>query len=152
MRRTHDAGECNLLLSAAFGLHNAGYFPHPSIHVDYSSATTTNKTPSPPSPPKLPIIRNLHQLGLALSCFYTLEAAREITKIRDLTFSGRPNSTIFKKLLNTTAPGLHFSVWNIKSICVFSFCERRGNKIYGQQHEAIVVISFEFKQNVYETN
>ncbi|KAM1447134.1 hypothetical protein ACFXTO_006270 [Malus domestica] len=84
----------------------------------YSSATTTNKTPSPPSPPKLPIIGNLHQVGLhphrsfqALSQRHgplmllhfgsvpvlvvsSAEAAREIMKTHDLTFSNRPKSTI----------------------------------------------------------
>lgn len=84
------------------------------------SFTTKN---SPPSPPKLPLVGNLHQLDpylhsslRALSYRYgpvmllhfgsvpvlvvsSAEAAREIMKTHDLTFSNRPKSTVFEKLL-----------------------------------------------------
>ncbi|CAL2261133.1 unnamed protein product [Prunus armeniaca] len=102
-----------------------------------------SSTNPPPSPPKLPIIGNLHQLGLypyrslqALSQPHGLlhfgsvpalvvssaEAAREILKTHDLTFSDRPKSTIFEKLLYnykdvSTAP--YGEYWRqVKSICV----------------------------------
>ncbi|KAF4351318.1 cytochrome P450 736A117-like [Cannabis sativa] len=81
------------------------------------------KTNSPPSPPKLPIIGNLHQLGLyphrtlqAWSRRYgpvmqlrlgsvpvlvisSATAAREIMKTHDLAFSNRPKSCALEKLL-----------------------------------------------------
>lgn len=91
------------------------------IHMyKWSSFTTKN---SPPSPPKLPLVGNLHQLDpylhsslRALSYRYgpvmllhfgsvpvlvvsSAEAAREIMKTHDLTFSNRPKSTVFEKLL-----------------------------------------------------
>ncbi|KAM1226823.1 hypothetical protein ACFX2J_006119 [Malus domestica] len=114
----------------------------------YSSATTTNKTPSPPSPPKLPFIGNLHQVGLhphrsfqALSQRHgplmllhfgsvpvlvvsSAEAAREIMKAHDLTFSNRPKSTIVEKLLynyNDVTFAPYGEYWRqVKSICVLN--------------------------------
>ncbi|XP_009350171.2 cytochrome P450 736A117-like [Pyrus x bretschneideri] len=119
----------------------------------YSSATTTNKTPSPPSPPKLPIIGNLHQVGLhphrsfqALSQRHgplmllhfgsvpvlvvsSAEAAREIMKTHDLTFSNRPKSTIFGKLLynyNDVASAPYGEYWrSVKSICVLNLLSNK---------------------------
>ncbi|KAB2609173.1 cytochrome P450 71A26-like [Pyrus ussuriensis x Pyrus communis] len=90
------------------------------ILYKYFSTTSIN---SPPSPPKLPIIGNLHQLGLrpyrslhALSrCHGPLmllhfgsvpvlivscaETAREVLKTHDLIFCNRPKITVFGKLL-----------------------------------------------------
>jgi hypothetical protein len=89
----------------------------------WSSIFPTTKKISPPSPPKLPIIRNLHQLGMlphrslqALAQFQgpltllhfgtipTLVAssanvAQEIMKTHDLNFANQPKSSMFDKLL-----------------------------------------------------
>ncbi|KAB2609250.1 cytochrome P450 71A26-like [Pyrus ussuriensis x Pyrus communis] len=114
---------------------------------------TSNKTPTPPSPPKLPIIGNLHQLGLiphrslqALSqCHGPLmllhfgsvpvlvvssaEAAREIMKTHDLTFSDRPKSTNFEKLLynyKDIASAPYVEYWRqVKSICVLNLLSNK---------------------------
>ncbi|CAL9030936.1 unnamed protein product [Prunus brigantina] len=117
------------------------------LYTWYSSTkTTTQKSSPPPSPPKLPIIGNLHQLGLyphrsiqALSqCHGPLmllhfgsvpvllvssaEAAREILKTHDLAFSGQPKSTIFEKLLynyKDVASAPYGEYWRqVRSICV----------------------------------
>nr|AHF22087.1 CYP71AU39 [Maesa lanceolata] len=105
----------------------------------------TNKN-HPPSPPKLPIIGNLHQIGLfphrslhLLAQTYgplmllrlgrkptlvvsSSEAAREIMKTHDLIFSNRPKSTIASKLLyngSDVAFTPYGEYWRqIKSICV----------------------------------
>ncbi|ONI08067.1 hypothetical protein PRUPE_5G156600 [Prunus persica] len=97
------------------------------------SSTPVSTNPSP-SPPNLPIIGNLHQLGLyphrslqALSqphgplmllhfgsvpalVVSSAEAAREILKTHDLTFSDRPKSTIFEASLQLQRR-LHGAVW-----------------------------------------
>ncbi|KAM1397689.1 hypothetical protein ACFX2I_015235 [Malus domestica] len=123
------------------------------LYRRYSSAITTNKTPTPHSPPKLPIIGNLHQLGLiphrslqALSqCHGPLmllhfgsvpvlvvssaEAAREIMKTHDLTFSDRPKSTNFEKLLynyEDIASAPYGDYWRqVKSICVLNLLSNK---------------------------
>ncbi|KAL6209369.1 hypothetical protein ACLB2K_020311 [Fragaria x ananassa] len=85
-----------------------------------NKTTTTNR--SPPSPPKLPVIGNLHQLGLHVHrslqslaqqhgplillhfgsvpviVVSSAEAAREIMKTHDGIFTHRPKFTFFKKL------------------------------------------------------
>ncbi|KAB1217264.1 Cytochrome P450 71A25 [Morella rubra] len=89
----------------------------------WSSTHATTKNNSPPSPPKLPIIGNLHQLGLqahrslgslaqrhgplmllhlgrvATLVVSSADAAREVMKTHDLTFTNRPKSTMAEKLL-----------------------------------------------------
>ncbi|KAB1217265.1 Cytochrome P450 71A25 [Morella rubra] len=89
----------------------------------WSSTHATTKNNSPPSPPKLPIIGNLHQLGLqthrslgslaqrhgplmllhlgrvATLVVSSAEAAREVMKTHDLTFTNRPKSSMAEKLL-----------------------------------------------------
>ncbi|KAM0960609.1 hypothetical protein ACFX2I_025525 [Malus domestica] len=112
----------------------------------FKCLSTPIATNPPPSPRKLPIIGNLHQLGLyphrslqALSQLHgplmllhfgsvpvlvvsSAQAAKEILKTHDLTFSDRPKSTIFQKLLYnykdvSTAP--YGEYWRqVKSICV----------------------------------
>ncbi|CAK9151340.1 unnamed protein product [Ilex paraguariensis] len=87
------------------------------------STTPTTHRNLPPSPPKLPIIRNLHQLGLyphrslqslarqhgplMLLCFgsvkvlvaSSIDATHEIMKTHDRIFSNRPRSSIPSTLL-----------------------------------------------------
>ncbi|XP_062017024.1 cytochrome P450 736A117-like [Rosa rugosa] len=102
----------------------------------------------PPSPQKLPVMGNLHQLGLhphrslqALAQIHgplmllhfgsmpvlivsSAEAACEIMKTHDLSFSDRPKMAFFKKLLYNckdvaTAP--YGEYWRrLKSICVLN--------------------------------
>ncbi|KAL6130746.1 hypothetical protein ACLB2K_069125 [Fragaria x ananassa] len=109
----------------------------------WSSSSTRS---SPPSTPKLPIIGNLHQLGLhphrslqALSQIHgnvmllrfgsvpvlvvsSSEAASEIMKTQDLAFSDCPKSTIFQKLLynyNDVSTAPYGEYWRqVKGICV----------------------------------
>ncbi|CAN6556611.1 unnamed protein product [Malus baccata var. baccata] len=139
----------------------------------YSSATTTNKTPSPPSPPKLPIIGNLNQVGLhphrsfqALSQRHgplmllhfgsvpvlvvsSAEAAREIMKTHDLTFSNRPKSTIVEKLLynyNDVSSAPYGEYWRqVKSICVLNLLSNKRVRSFVenqcQKEETISMIS-----------
>ncbi|XP_021807677.1 cytochrome P450 71A26-like isoform X1 [Prunus avium] len=124
------------------------------LYTCYSSTkTTTQKSSPPPSPPKLPIIGNLHQIGLyphlslqALSQRYgplmllhfgsvpvlvvsSAEAAREILKTHDLAFSDRPKSTIFEKLLynyRDVASAPYGEYWRqVKSICVLNLLSNR---------------------------
>ncbi|XP_004310039.1 PREDICTED: cytochrome P450 71A25-like isoform X1 [Fragaria vesca subsp. vesca] len=119
-----------------------------------STSTTTNS--SPPSPPKLPIIGNLHQIGSPRSPLHlslqalsqvhgplmllhfgsvpvlvvsSAEAAQAIMKTHDLTFSSRPKSTVFAKLLYNskdvaTAP--YGEYWRqVKSICVLNLLSNK---------------------------
>ena len=89
----------------------------------WNSTLPNTKKHSPSSPPKLPIMGNLHQLGLqphrslrALAQHHgplmllhfgsvptlvvsSADAAREILKTQDLIFANRPKSSMFDKLL-----------------------------------------------------
>ncbi|XP_050256913.1 cytochrome P450 736A117-like [Quercus robur] len=88
----------------------------------WSSTLLNNNKNSPPSPPKLPIIGNLHQIGLHphhslqdLAQLYgplmllqfgnvptlvvsSADAAQEIMKTHDVVFANRPKIRMFKKL------------------------------------------------------
>ncbi|KAL6211330.1 hypothetical protein ACLB2K_016557 [Fragaria x ananassa] len=116
-----------------------------------NKATTTNR--SPPSPPKLPVIGNLHQLGLHVHrslqslaqqhgplmllhfgsvpviVVSSAEAAREIMKTHDGIFTDRPKFTFFKKLFYNykdilSAP--YGEYWRqIKSICVLNLLSNK---------------------------
>ena len=107
-------------------------------------AVTTKKLPS--SPPRLPIIGNLHQLGLhphrslmtlaqrhggvmllhfggvPVVVISAVDAAREVMKINDVIFSNRPKSSIAARLLYdyedvATAP--YGEYWRqMRSVCV----------------------------------
>ncbi|KAF3956171.1 hypothetical protein CMV_018682 [Castanea mollissima] len=95
---------------------------HSKTRWDISKLRNTKKN-SPPSPPKLPIIGNLHQLGLQphrslqtlaqrhgplmllhfgsvpVLVVSSADAAQEIMKTQDLNFANRPKSSMFDKLL-----------------------------------------------------
>ncbi|KAM1080659.1 hypothetical protein ACFX1X_015544 [Malus domestica] len=123
------------------------------LYRRYSSAITTNKTPTPPSPPKIPVIGNFHQLGLiphrslqALSQRHgplmllhfgsvpvlvvsSAEAAHEIMKTHDLAFSDRPKSTNLENLLynyKDVASAPYGEYWRqVKSICVINLLSNK---------------------------
>uniref|UniRef100_A0A1W7HBT6 Cytochrome P450 n=1 Tax=Scoparia dulcis TaxID=107240 RepID=A0A1W7HBT6_SCODU len=112
-----------------------------------------NKKNLPPSPPKLPILGNMHQLGslphqnlqslakkhgpvmlLQFGNVSTLiisssDAAREIMKTHDLTFSNRPKSKVSERLLYnykdvSVAP--YGEYWRqLKSICVLQLLSNK---------------------------
>ncbi|KDP31010.1 hypothetical protein JCGZ_11386 [Jatropha curcas] len=110
-----------------------------------TSLLATQKN-SPPSPPKIPILGNLHQLGLhphrslmSLGQRYgplmmlhfgskpvlivsSAEAAREIMKTHDLVFANRPKLSVTDKLLYNSkdvASAPYGEYWRqMRSICV----------------------------------
>ncbi|KAM1225724.1 hypothetical protein ACFX13_045156 [Malus domestica] len=112
----------------------------------YKWSFTSTPNSSPPSPRKLPVIGNLHQLGLyphrslralaqrhgSLMMLHfgsmpvlvvsSAEAASEVMKTHDITFSDRPKITFFKKLLydfKDVASAPYGEYWRqVKSICV----------------------------------
>ncbi|XP_061361117.1 cytochrome P450 736A117-like [Gastrolobium bilobum] len=111
----------------------------------WNTKSSTNKN-SPPSPPKLPILGNLHQLGMfphhtlqSIAQIYgplmllhfgkvpvlvvsTAEAAREVMKTHDLVFSNRPHRKMFDTLFYGSkdvafAPYGHY--WRqTRSVCI----------------------------------
>ncbi|KAM1397681.1 hypothetical protein ACFX2I_015228 [Malus domestica] len=123
------------------------------IYRWYSSTTTSNKTSSPPSPPKLPIIGNFHQIDLyphrslqklsqrhgplmllhfghvPVLVVSSAQEAREIMNTHDLTFSDRPKSTNFEKLLynfKDVASAPYGEYWRqVKSICVINLLSNK---------------------------
>ncbi|KAF4351319.1 cytochrome P450 736A117 [Cannabis sativa] len=119
---------------------------------------TTPKLKFPPSPPRLPIVGNLHQLGLyshrklqAWSRRYgpvmllrlgsspvlvvsSASAAREILKTHDAAFSNRVKSIAFGKLLynyKDVASAPYGEYWRqIKSICVLHLLSNKRVQSY----------------------
>ncbi|TQD99919.1 hypothetical protein C1H46_014423 [Malus baccata] len=114
----------------------------------YKWSFTSTPNSSPPSPRKLPVIGNLHQLGLyphrslralaqrhgSLMMLHfgsmpvlvvsSAEAASEVMKTHDITFSDRPKITFFKKLFydfKDVASAPYGEYWRqVKSICVLN--------------------------------
>ncbi|KAG6384738.1 hypothetical protein SASPL_153556 [Salvia splendens] len=120
-------------------------------------APTSRRNP-PPSPPKLPVLGNLHQMGSfphrALHSFShrygplmllrlgqvpvlvasSAEAAREIMKTQDLTFSNRPRLSIPGRLLYNYKDVVfspYSNYWRrIRSICVLHLLSTRRVQSY----------------------
>ncbi|CAL5423543.1 unnamed protein product [Camellia sinensis] len=126
------------------------------LFLCYSLITTTptdHKNLPPPSPPKLPIVGNLHQLGLfphrslrSLAQKYgplmqlhfgsvpilivsSAVAAREIMKTHDLAFSSRPKTINGSKLIydcKDVALSPYGKYWRqVRSICVVHLLSNR---------------------------
>ncbi|XP_050382845.1 cytochrome P450 736A117-like [Argentina anserina] len=140
------------------------------------STTTTNPSSVPPSPPKLPVIGNLHQLGLyphrslqALAQRYgplmllhfgskpvlvvsSSEAAREILKNHDLVFSDRPKFVFFKKMFYNckdivTSP--YGEYWRqMRSTCVLNLLSnKRVRSFRAVREEEISLLISKIKQS-----
>ncbi|XP_052180736.1 cytochrome P450 736A117-like [Diospyros lotus] len=130
----------------------------------------------PPSPPKLPIIGNLHQLGifphrslhsLALKhgplmllhlgsvpvlIVSSAEAAQEILKTNDLAFSNRPKSTIARKILynyKDIAFAPYGEYWRqIRSICVLELLSsKRVQSFRAVREEETALLIDKIKQS-----
>ncbi|XP_027346738.1 cytochrome P450 71A22-like isoform X2 [Abrus precatorius] len=127
----------------------------------YSNASTTKN--SPPSPPTLPLIGNLHQLGLlphrtlhSLAQKYgplmllhfgkvpalvvsSAEAAREVMKTHDLVVSDRPQSKVWKILFYDTkdmASASYGKSWrNLRSLSVCHLFSSKKVQSFGRVRE-----------------
>lgn len=122
----------------------------------------------PPSPQKLPILGNLHQLGMyphqalqSLSQQYgelmllhlgskptlvvsSANAAREIMKTNDIIFSNRPQSIISKKLIynrKNVAGAPYGEYWRqMKSICVLQLLSNKRVRSFQNVREEEVAL------------
>ena len=119
------SAKCNIHVAPNLCFNHLGLHLHTPIQmVLLPSKQKHQKKNSPPSPQKLPIIGNLHQLGLqphhlletlaqrhgplmllhfgsvpVLVVSFADAAAQEIMKTQDLNFANRPKSSMFNKLL-----------------------------------------------------
>ncbi|KAL2932779.1 Cytochrome P450 71A24 [Bienertia sinuspersici] len=126
----------------------------------------------PPSPPKLPIVGNLHQIGLlphqsfaTLSCQFgktmllhfgsksiliisSPEGAREILKTQDLSFCNRPKSRVTEKFfygckdVGFSPYGEHWRM--MKSICIMQLLSNK--KVQSIKHIRQEEVAFVMKQ------
>lgn len=126
----------------------------------FNSATTKN---SPPSPPRLPLLGNLHQLGLfphgtlqslaqnygplmllhfgkvAVLVVSSADAAREVMKTHDTVFSRRPRRKMFDILLYDSkdmALAPYGEYWRqIKSVCMLHLLSNKRVQSFGHVRE-----------------
>ncbi|XP_040988470.1 cytochrome P450 736A117-like [Juglans microcarpa x Juglans regia] len=146
----------------------------------WSSTLPSTKHNSPPSPPKLPIIGNLHQLGLhphrslrslaqrhgplMLLHFGSVptlvvssaDAAREIMKTHDLIFANRPKSSMFQKLLynyKDVSMAPYGEYWRqMKSVCVLHLLSnKRVQSFRGVREEETSLMIQKIKQSCYSS-
>ncbi|XP_004308407.1 PREDICTED: cytochrome P450 71A25-like [Fragaria vesca subsp. vesca] len=131
------------------------------IILFYRWSSSHTKSPSaPPSPPKLPVIGNLHQIGLlAHRSLQTLaqrygpdlmllhfgsrlvlivsstEAVSEIFKTHDLAFSDRPKLIIFEKVVynyRDIVGAPYGEYWRqVRSICVLNLLSYKRVRSFG---------------------
>ncbi|KAG2678719.1 hypothetical protein I3760_11G015900 [Carya illinoinensis] len=146
----------------------------------WSSTLPSTKHNSPPSPPKLPIIGNLHQLGLQphrslrslaqrhgplmllhFGSVPTLvvssaDAAREIMKTHDLIFANRPKSSMNEKLLynyKDVASAPYGEYWRqMKRVCVLHLLSnKRVQSFRGVREEETSLMIQKIKQSCYSS-
>ncbi|RXH92406.1 hypothetical protein DVH24_033302 [Malus domestica] len=148
----------------------------------YKWSFTSTPNSSPPSPRKLPVIGNLHQLGLyphrslgALAQRHgplmmlhfgsmpvlvvsSAEAASEVMKTHDIAFSSRPKITFFKKFLydfKDVASAPYGEYWRqVKGICVLNLLSRKKVRSFRtvREEEANSMIKNIMKQSTSTTS
>ncbi|KAL2933837.1 Cytochrome P450 71A25 [Bienertia sinuspersici] len=130
----------------------------------------------PPSPPKLPILGNLHQLGIyphqTLQSFSrqygelmllhlgskpalvvsSAKAAREVMKTHDIVFSNRPQSIISKRLIynrKNVAGAPYGEYWRqMKSICVLQLLSsKRVRSFHDVREEEVTVMMAKIRKS-----